>query len=103
MSITRYARALAPIFAAALFAAPALAQTNAAPFYRAELAAPATAPRAIAGGVIWQCSGTTCTAAKGNSRPLVMCARLAREAGPITSFTAGGEALAAEQLARCNR
>lgn len=103
MSIARYARPLAPLFAAALFAAPALAQPGAASFYRAELAAPTATARVIAGGVIWQCSGTTCTAAKGNSRPLVMCARLAREAGALASFSAGGEALPADQLARCNR
>ena len=68
----------------------------------AELAAPASDSRAVAGGVAWFCEGTTCKGTKGNSRPLRICRGLAREFGEITSFTAKGEALAEDKLAECN-
>lgn len=80
--------------------APAGAQTG--PFYVAELAAPAKETRAIVKGVVWHCEGSTCTAAKDNSRPEITCARFAREFGAVTSFTAKGEALAEDKLASCN-
>ena len=72
------------------------------PFYRAELAAPAAEARPIAGDLAWNCSDTRCAAGKGNSRPVIVCARLAKEVGPVASFVADGEALDEDQLARCN-
>ena len=55
------------------------------------------------GGVLWMCEGADCFAAKGTARPAVMCKRLAEAASPVTSFTFGGEALDADDLAACNR
>ncbi|WFL76010.1 hypothetical protein P7228_08290 [Altererythrobacter arenosus] len=81
--------------------APAQAASNTV-YYTAELAQPTSESRAIASGIAWYCEGTTCKAAKGNSRPLRICRGLARELGEVTSFTAKGEALAEEQLATCN-
>lgn len=81
--------------------APAFAASNNT-YYVAELAAPASDSRAVAGGVAWFCEGTTCKGTKGNSRPLRICRGLAREFGEITSFTAKGEALAEDKLAECN-
>ena len=54
-------------------------------------------------GVLWMCEGADCFAAKGTARPAVMCKRLAEAASPVTSFTFGGEALDADDLAACNR
>lgn len=71
-------------------------------FYTAELAAPAAEDHAIVGGVVWQCTGTTCIAPKTSSRPKVLCKRVAREFGEIASFTAGDEALEADDLVSCN-
>lgn len=88
------------LFLAALAAAP-LAAKDEGPYYRAELAQPAT-KQVIAGGVLWMCEGTQCVAGKGTARPVVMCKRLADETSTVTSFSYGGEALAAEDLARCN-
>lgn len=88
-------------FGAALAPAPANA-AEAGPFYRAELAAPAAEARPIAGNLAWSCSDTSCAAGKGNSRPVIVCARLAKEVGPVASFVADGEALTEDQLARCN-
>jgi hypothetical protein len=88
-------------FAAALTPTPANAGET-GPFYRAELAAPAAEARPIAGDLAWNCSDTRCAAGKGNSRPVIVCARLAKEVGPVASFVADGEALDEDQLARCN-
>lgn len=71
-------------------------------YYRAELAAPAPEARFVARDVVWACKGTSCIAGQGTSRPLVMCSSLAKAAGPVASFAAGGKALDAEELARCN-
>lgn len=85
---------------AALVAAPVTAKDQ-GPYYRAELAQPA-GKQVIAGGVLWLCEGTQCVADKSTSRPVVLCKRLAAETSTVTSFTYGGESLAAEDLARCN-
>jgi hypothetical protein len=90
--------------AATLFlGAAAEAQTQAPGHtYRAELAQPVAQQQVIAGGVLWRCEGTTCTAQRSNSRPAIVCARLARETGQMVRFMTSGEALPAEQLSRCN-
>jgi hypothetical protein len=48
------------------------------------------------------CEGSTCFAAKGTGRPIVMCKRLAEATSAVASFIFGGEALDAEGLAQCN-
>ncbi|TCJ39748.1 hypothetical protein [Parafrankia sp. BMG5.11] len=85
---------------AAVTPAPAYAAESA--YYRAELAAPAAKASAISGGVAWKCAETECAAGKGTSRPAIVCARLVKAVGPVNTFTAGGKALDAEDLARCN-
>lgn len=93
----------AMLVTASLFTgAAADAQTRSGPFYEATLAAPTTATRAIAGSVLWSCAQTSCVAARGTSRPSIMCARLVREVGAVTAFVAGGQSLSDEDLARCN-
>ncbi|MFN6934354.1 MAG: CC_3452 family protein [Tsuneonella sp.] len=83
---------------------PSPAQAASVPFYRAELTAPVTDGKArpIASGLVWKCAESACTAGEASSRPAIVCARLAKEVGPLTSFSAGGKALEAEDLARCN-
>ena len=88
-------------FGAALAPSPAGA-AEAGPFYRAELAAPAAEARPIASGVAWNCTDTACAAGKSTSRPVVVCARLAKKVGPVASFVANGEVLDDQDLARCN-
>ncbi len=85
-----------------LSGAAAEAQPRGGSFYSATLVAPAEAPRAIAGGVVWNCTGSDCSAPRGTSRPTVMCARLVREVGAVTAFVANGAALDAAALERCN-
>lgn len=72
------------------------------PFYRAELAAPAPQARFVTRDIVWVCDGANCTAARGSSRPQIMCATLVKTAGPVTSFAAGGTALNEAELAKCN-
>ena len=71
-------------------------------YYTATLAAPAEAKREVVGGVAWNCEGNTCAAGKGDSRPLRICRSLARKFGEVARFTANGEELPAEELAKCN-
>ena len=86
---------------AAVSPAPANAAEGA--YYRAELTAPATsAGHTLAGGLVWNCAETACAAPKGTSRPAIVCARLAKQVGDVATFTAGGKALEAEDLVRCN-
>jgi hypothetical protein len=71
-------------------------------YYTATLAAPAEAKREVLGGVAWNCEGNTCTAGKGDARPLRICRGLSRKFGEVASFKANGEELPAEELAKCN-
>ncbi len=82
--------------------APSPAHAAEGAYYRAELTAPATAGHTLAGGLVWKCAETACAAPKGTSRPAIVCARLAKEVGQVSAFTANGKALEAEDLARCN-
>lgn len=88
-------------FGVAIAPSPAQAEAPAA-YYRAELAQPAAQPRAVAGDLVWSCNGTSCVAGKGTSRPLRICREVNRKLGAVTAFTARGEALPAEDLAKCN-
>lgn len=72
-------------------------------YYAARLEAPLVEARTpVLSGVAWSCAGYACTAPKASSRPEVVCARLARKVGPLTSFAVEGTALDAAALARCN-
>lgn len=88
-------------FGIALAPGTAEARDN-APYYRAELATPATQQTTIADGVLWYCQGDSCAARKDRSKPWITCKRLAQEVGQVTRFTYGGEALSADKLAQCN-
>ena len=101
-------RALAPSLAlglalalAAAAAVPAAAADSGA-YYQAELTSPAPDAKVIAGGVLWLCDGTHCSASKGTSRPAVMCKRLAEQTSAVVSFSFGGEALGPDDLKRCD-
>ena len=83
--------------------APATIQArSAAPWFTVELAQPTSESRAIAGGVVFNCEGTTCTAPRSGDRPLRVCSELRREVGIIASFSANGSPISEDRLARCN-
>ena len=78
-------------------------QAAAPAFYEVQLAAPlAGAKTQVLNDVAWKCDGATCRGSQGTSRAEVVCARLARKLGEVTSFTVKGETLDAEGLAKCN-
>jgi hypothetical protein len=81
--------------------ASGLAAPAAAASYSASLEQPATG-RFIDRDISWRCGGATCTGATSESRPLVLCQGLAKQAGRIGSFSVNGRSLAADQLERCN-
>ena len=96
-----FAIAGAALFGGLAFASSAATAAGGS-YYRAELASPATQARFVARDVVWVCKDASCAAGQGTSRPLIMCSALAKAAGPVTSFTAGGMALEADDLTRCN-
>ena len=98
-------------FIAAAFVGTALSfgattsPAHAAPtsFYEVQLAAPLnSAKTTVVNVVAWKCDGATCRGSQGTSRAEIVCARLARKVGEVASFTAKGETLDAEGLAKCN-
>ena len=84
-----------------LLGSAAVAQPNGG-FYNITLAAQPAAAKQIVRGMIFNCDGATCAAGEGTSRPAIVCASIARELGPVTSFRAGDESLDGEALAKCN-
>jgi hypothetical protein len=104
-SLSQLAFAAAAIVGTALSfgatAAPANAATGA--FYEVQLATPLDgAKTTVVSDVAWKCDGATCRGSQGTSRAEIVCARVARKFGEVASFTAKGEALDAEGLAKCN-
>jgi hypothetical protein len=79
----------------------AVAQTNAG-HYGVTLAADPGLAKTVVRGMLIACNGASCSAAEGTSRPGVVCASIARELGPVTSFRAGNQSLDGEALAKCN-
>lgn len=59
--------------------------------------------RVVAGGAVWNCQGSTCSAAAASSRSLGYraCKELVKKVGPVTAY-GGRQPLEAEQLAKCN-
>ena len=83
----------------AMIGSAAVAQSGS--FYSVTLAGEA-AGKQVVRGMLFNCNGATCAAAEGTSRPAIICASVARQLGPVTSFRAGDMALDGEALAKCN-
>jgi hypothetical protein len=90
-------RPLFALGAIALAAAPATAAN-----YLAKTETPAPAQRIAARDILWTCGTDGCAGSTVNSRPVVLCEGLAKEAGRIQSFLVDGRELAAADLQRCN-
>lgn len=80
----------------AFVAAPAAAAN-----YSATLSAPATG-RFIARDITWNCGAAACLGATEESRPVVLCQSLAKQAGRVESFVVDGRPLPPSELERCN-
>ena len=81
--------------------APSPAQAQSCVYYRATLEQPVERRTEIIRGGTFICSGTICVGTKARSRPGLVCERLAREFGPVASFSVAGTALEGEELAAC--
>ena len=84
------------ILSALLAAAPVFAST-----YSATLITP-TSQRIIARDIVWTCGADACQGATEESRPAVICQSLARRAGKVGAFIAGGRAFTPAELDKCN-
>lgn len=89
-------RSITLLLGIAFVAAPAAAAN-----YSATLTAPTTG-RFIARDITWNCGAAACQGATEESRPVVLCQSLARQAGRIESFVVDGRALPQDDLDRCN-
>lgn len=56
----------------------------------------------IADGLLFNCAGNQCAAILRTNLSVRTCRELAKELGPVTSFSAGPQSLGAEELTRCN-
>ena len=83
-----------------LLGSAAVAQPNGS-YYNVTLASE-IAGKQVVRGMIFNCTGVSCAAPEGTSRPAIICASVARELGPVTSFRAGETTLDGEALAKCN-
>jgi len=89
-------RPLFVLFALAIATAPAAAAT-----YSAKPIAP-TAQRFVARDIAWNCGADACQGSTDQSRPLVLCQALVKQAGKVESFSVDGRAISADDLTRCN-
>jgi hypothetical protein len=105
-SLSQLALVAAAIFGTALSFGATTSPAHAAAagsYYEVQLAAPlAGAKTTVVSDVAWTCDGATCRASEGSSRAEVVCARVARKLGEVASFSAKGETLDAQGLAKCN-
>ena len=95
---------LAPTLALAittLFGATA-AGAGAADTYVAVPTAPSAKASFITRSTVWRAREGGFVAGQAPERPAVLCELVAREVGTLSSFTVGGTAYDAEQLAKCN-
>lgn len=85
----------------ALFAAAFIAMPAAAASYSAKPAVPANG-RIIARDIVWNCGPAACQGATEESRPVVLCQSLAKQAGHIESFMVDGREFSPAELGKCN-
>ena len=85
-----------------LFAAPQ-AHAASAPYYKAELAQPATTQQQLLRGVFVKCDGANCRAPQAGTAPKNMCITISRELGEVTAFSAGNRVFDATEIAACNQ
>lgn len=83
-------------------AGPARAQAAHAPFYVATPEAAPAAARVMTRTTGWTVRDGRYLAARAPERAALLCDLLARDVGRLSSFSAGGTAFDADDLAKCN-
>ncbi len=72
-------------------------------WWSAGLSTPLDSPRsAIVNSVMWKCAGDQCSAPAQDSRPVMVCQKVAKKFGPVTRFASPAGPLSADELAKCN-
>jgi hypothetical protein len=89
---------LAPFLAAAVL----LPAAAGAATYAARPAVAVDAKRIVGRDISWACGPVECLGSTEESRPLVLCQGLVKQAGRLNSFLVNGRALAAAELVKCN-
>ena len=99
----RIVTAFAALFASTLLfgAAAGHAQTPAG-YYVATPVAQPTKANLITHETVWRLADTSYVANKAPEREVVLCQLVARDAGKLSAFSAGGQAFDADALAKCN-
>lgn len=96
-------RALAALGATFVtFAAGASAVAQSTPFFVAVPATPPSRTTPMTRETIWHSSGVAYVTQRQPERAAILCELVVRSAGPLTSFTVGGQPFDADRLARCN-
>ena len=88
--------------AAAALLIPAAAAAQAPVYY---VATPVTAPTktsVVTRSTLWRARGPIYVAQRAPDRTAVLCRLLAKEAGPLASFSVEGTPIDADALAQCN-
>lgn len=88
--------------AIALSAALLLPSVANAATYSAKPMTPLAAKRIVGRDISWSCGPAACMGSTEDSRPLVLCQGLAKEAGRIESFIVNGRPLGVNELDKCN-
>ena len=91
---------LAPVLAVA--SALLLPTAASAATYSAKPAIAFDAERIVGSDIRWACGPAGCLGSTDDSRPLVLCQGLAKQAGRIDSFLVNGREIAPAELAKCN-
>jgi hypothetical protein len=95
--------AAAVISTALLFSVAGQAHAaNTGPYYKVELAQPASSKQELLRSVFVKCEGTSCRAPMASTAPKNMCISIAREFGAVSAFSAGDRVFTADELAACN-
>ena len=91
----------AALVGSTMIAATATAQTRGG-YYVATPAAQPAKSTLITRSTPWSLEGNAYVAARAPERDAVLCQLVARKTGELSSFTVGGKAYDADQLAKCN-
>lgn len=86
-----------------LFGVTGQAQAANGPYYKVELAQPATGQKQLLRGVFVNCDGANCRAPQASTAPKNMCITISRTYGEVTAFSAGDRVFDATEIATCNQ
>ena len=88
--------------AASLLLVVAASDANAQGAHYVAVPETAAKPSVITRSTAWTLRGDRYVANRAPERDLILCQLLARDVGPLKSFTAGGAALDGDKLDKCN-